>query len=429
MKTEEFDSIFKQKLDTLNPEFQEKDWLRLQMKMQGRNRKIAAYLTRILLGLLALAFMGAAIWFMRDSRPASTNEQLNNTGNKSVQVFATELPAGSSQENVAAAGDLPESATASGHFSKSQSAAGFSQLVNAHKTLQKNPVHIAAADELDSASAERSLSTKNAKESGRKNEADESSFLTPSAPESAETHADKQLIKSADEQVKSLPVTTTSFLVSKSELTDHSFSTMKALKGQAISRWKAGIGFLITQSHYTAGVRAEMRLNNNISLQSGIMQQHFFLQEYSNQLEFESDHSVEFNELAIPRHSKTTEFTNIRIHSTDWVMPLEFKYTYPFSTSASIYLSGGLQLSLKSKTLLDFDYLSYDTNELLKETGLDQAYNSATLINNFIFGIGYQRNFRKLSAQIGCIYQKNNSNLPSLSKKDWGLQAAISYAF
>ncbi len=426
MKTEEFDSIFKEKLGSLQPEFREEDWTRLQYKMQGRDRFITGFPLRVLMGVLAVVFLGTAAWYLKQGVFGSQKLPQNKSEVKSMPIFAD---AGLRQQATSGIPSTPASQVAAGpsnrdaknsekgrHFLGSASSNdGFNKIQTALPSPGSNTAIVKTEADLKSNSNAQSSPVDVQGES-----------LPQVSEENSTTASSGMTMEDALTVLPALPIDP---VISELEGSAPHFSKIKTRKGQAISRWMAGVGFLITKSHYSAGLRTEVRLNNNISLNSGIMQQNYFVQQYSNQLEFESDHAVEFNELAIPRHSKTTEFTNIRIRSTDWVLPLELKYTYPLSTSSAVSISGGLQLSLKSKTLLDFDYLSYDTNEMLKETGLDQAYNSATLINNFIFGLGYQRNFRKWNAQIALVYQKSNSNLPSLSKKDLGLQTGISYRF
>lgn len=193
--------------------------------------------------------------------------------------------------------------------------------------------------------------------------------------------------------------------------------------------WSAGPVLLYTKSHQSFGAIVERKANSNIRIGAGLLYQNYNEQEYINQKAFEAVNQVEFVELAKPRHSTSEDFQNIRIKSSDVLLPVYLKYIYPFSTSSSAFITGGVQFTLSSKTLLDFDYLNYDTNQYITESDLNQSSNSATLINNFVLGLGYQKKWLNLQWELSAIYQKSNNQQVHIPVSDIGIQTSVSYSF
>lgn len=419
MKTNEFDSRIKQGLEGLSPVFNEQDWNRLQAKMNAPAGSRFGKKRYLLLLLLLFAGLGVGLVAWSFSGSSAVEKPVIKTG-----ILATET---SNEQNRVGAGEdqLKENATTA-------------QLETSAMDTQTEET--ANAQTLNPIAANRTYGS--AKEMGtaspfiRAINAKQEHIIDASALE-ASILADpvEALGSSAIGERRAMLELDPLAGLRTSALTYNSpedLSLRKLIKiqhGPAISRWSAGTMALLTRSHYSAGLSVQMAVNKNISFRSGLMRQKFFAQSFEDEQVFVEENDFEFTELAKPRHSKSTNFSNIKVNSADWVMPLELKYTHPLSFNSAVFLSGGIQLTLASKTALDFEYKSYDSQQAMAESDFEQASNNATLINNFVLVMGWQYNFRKIQCQLGMIFQNNNSNLPLLAKKEFGLMTGLSYRF
>lgn len=425
MKTNEFDSRIKQGLENLNPVFNEQDWIRLQTKMNTAVDRKPVRSRYLLILLLLFAGLGAGVlaWSISGSRSGNghnTNQQIlasEDVDNGDVMVEKTAVI-----ENKNKASEIKNASTDNSRnsFKVQNNASGkmpFDELMNRSKT-EKNDTP---------SGTEMQWSTKTPDHSGLSDESKNIALLNLKNAEVIQMSGTEERAKTIESG--SIPSLMVKKIQSNKTKGNALNKLVKVKSGPEVSRWSAGIAGLITGSHYSGGLAVQMAVNKNISLRSGLMNQRFFAQTYQDEQVFVDENDFEFTELAKPRHSRSTNFSNIRVNSSDWVMPLELKYTHPLSFNTSLYFSGGLQLTLKSKTELDFEYKAYDTNQDMSEFDFVQASNNATLMNNFCLGLGWQYTLRNLQYQIGVIYQKNNSNLPLLAKKEIGLMAGLSYAF
>ncbi|MBK9107478.1 MAG: hypothetical protein IPM92_03625 [Saprospiraceae bacterium] len=415
MRVEDFDSKLRQKLSHIEPDFQERDWLRFQQKFQAKEH--TAWKRYLLLLLLLVTIGGVAFTYFRSSDASrldnDPHQQIIIANSGSVdKVSETQVQ---SQQS-----ELKQNKNAS-----DISNAADSKILQNHKTIpnkyESQAVINPAADiynvQTDSESENMSFGA------------------TPNA--SSELAAPNQFNANISENTM---ITSTVELTSKISLIPFSSLhsnypdeknqvELKLQKSRGISKWATGLSLTIAQEHTSFGGMIERKTNSNVSFRSGILYQNFFEKEYQNEIDFKEDNQVAFTEIAKPRHSTTEEFSNIRIKTSEVVCPLELKYTIPFSSKMAAFVFGGVQLTIQSKTVLDFDYLNHFTNQYLTESGLDQASNSSTLINNFGFGAGIQRNFAGLQWSVAGIMQKSNSNLPHITKRTWGVQGGVSYLF
>lgn len=424
MKTNEFDSRIKQGLEGLSPVFNEQDWIRLQTKMNtgverssGRSR----YLLILLLlcaglgvGVLAWSFSGSKSGISNNNRKqilASENSDFseNTTGGSSVTINESLVN-----------GKINTSAETkqSNSYKKpndSYSEVKFSELNN-HNKSKNNKALSGTEIEMSTNATHGSVVEK-----------ENIALLNSRSSELIRITGTGESSKSIE--LSSIPSLMLTKIQSDKKRTNALNKLVKVKAGPEVSRWSAGIVGLVTRSHYSGGLAVQMAVNKNISLRTGLMNQQFFAQNYQDEQIFEDENDFEFTELAKPRHSKSSDFTNIRVNSADWVLPMELKFTQPLTFNSALYFSGGIQLTLKSKTALDFEYNAYDTNQQMNESDFEQASNNATLINNFILGAGWQYTLHRFQYHVGLVFQKNNSNLPLLAKKEIGLMAGLSYAF
>ena len=198
---------------------------------------------------------------------------------------------------------------------------------------------------------------------------------------------------------------------------------------EAIHSFKYSIGALtlLTEKHFNQGIAFELKTKKYISFSTGLIRQAYFEQAYSDTYSFSETTADEFSDLIKPRHSRSENIRNIRINSREWLLPLQLKYYLPFSSKYAAYFSGGIQLTLSSRVSMDFEYLSYVTQQVMSENDFDQASNRSTLINQFNLGSGIQRSFNKLNCQLGISLQKNNSNQSFISKYEPAVQFGLFY--
>ena len=403
MKTEEFDSRLRQKFKQFEPAFDGRDWERFERKMkandESKNRK-----GLWLLLLLAIFLGGAGVaysWYQ--SKVSNENNEIKGP----IAALPSESPADTvmSHESIKVEASLTPIVKSEDH-SVSNSLP--------QQKLHKRKGNTQQVQRQDLRYIDNPLVPSSVDNASSENNALQSTIDPPS------THI------SEFNEIESMDKLPTIGLHS----INYDSYTKSELKPCAMvkpSAWSAGPVLLYTKSHQSFGAIIERKANSNIRIGAGLLYQNYNEQEYINQTAFEAVNQVEFVELAKPRHSTSEDFQNIRIKSSDFLLPVYLKYMYPFGTSSAAFITGGVQFTLSSKTLLDFDYLNYDTNQYITESDLNQSSNSATLINNFVMGLGYQKKW--LNLQLSAIYQKSNNHQVHIPVSDIGIQTSVSYSF
>jgi hypothetical protein len=408
MKTEDFDARIRQRMSQLDPKWDEADWIRLQRKLHPRPKRVV-WPWLLLLAVLALS---GGLLSMKWKDNGSRLPQLSRSTEKPVAL----------QRDAQPEAQLAPQPTS--RFDTRDSAAGVGASMKGMQKIADRQPHSAVRPARRDADLEPSgthqiatatLSQTGLGELAGTGKVDVLGFGSEGLPPPSQ----QPLV------MDRLPPLEMSFPVPEKSLVPP--TRVKSLRHS--SGWSAGVSTLASGSHWSGGLAAEFRTNKNIVFRSGIQRQAYFDQSFANQAVFKDETDVGFNEIAKPRHSKTEEFSNIRISSTDWILPLELRYIYPFSSRAALFVSGGVHLTLKSQTVLTFDYLSYESQEFLRENGLDQESNSATLINHFAFGAGYQRRIMGVDVQLAGVLKSNNSNLPHLKKREFAAQLSVMYPF
>lgn len=412
MRVEDFDSKLRQKISHIEPDFQEKDWLRFQQRLQaGARRPWKRYLLLLLL-LISVGGIAYTYW-MQMPEGAQKVSKLNPV------ILANKPEANATLEQPVV-----------------------SDPVRSESFRDSGPNHQSEA---------KSTIGKKVKSLDRKKNIDRNDLVHNSVDQSAAPHSNNNAIQDSQEPLENNVVlmenhsenvsglqaelwTQKLQLISPATLISEKNDAtvqpdLKILKHGRITKWTAGLSLIAAKEHASFGVLVERKTNSNISFRSGMLYQNFFEKEYQNDIDFKEDNQVAFTEIAKPRHSTSESFSNIRIKSSEVVCPLELKYTIPLSSKTAAFVFGGVQLTVQSKTVLDFDYLNHFTNQYLSENGLDQAANSSTLINNFGLGAGIQRSFGGLQWSVAGVLQKSNSNLPHIAKNTWGLQGGVSFVF
>ncbi len=405
MKTEEFDSRLRQKFKQFEPAFDGRDWERFERKMkandESKNRK-----GLWLLLLLAIFLGGAGVaysWYQ--SKVSNENNEIKGP----IAALPSESPADtvmSHESNKVEASLTP--------IVKSEDHSVSNSLPQ--QKLHKRKGNTQQVQRQDLRYIDNPLVPSSVDNASSENNALQSTIDPPS------THI------SEFNEIESMDKLPTIGLHS----INYDSYTKSELKPCAMvkpSAWSAGPVLLYTKSHQSFGAIIERKANSNIRIGAGLLYQNYNEQEYINQTAFEAVNQVEFVELAKPRHSTSEDFQNIRIKSSDFLLPVYLKYMYPFGTSSAAFITGGVQFTLSSKTLLDFDYLNYDTNQYITESDLNQSSNSATLINNFVLGLGYQKKWLNLQWELSAIYQKSNNHQVHIPVSDIGIQTSVSYSF
>jgi len=416
MKTEDFDTRLRQRLGHFEPSFDEGDWKRFQHKLNAKeNRNDRKAWLWFMLAALTLGSGGAVYsWYkaqdtpkveahdLSSSRPIAdvksdrvqSTESLEDAGATKTTDARTNLSASGARgkhapERIIHRNFMPARSNAK-HLDQQDLIAGQNQHVAELATMTKKDEQLATAQTTDEPAA--FAATVGMDETVP--------FGPPALSPLTQLH-----LAAVDKSLLKLKKTTTR------------------------SKWSTGPSLLYAKSHQTYGWVIERNANGNIAIGSGLVYQQYKEQEYINQKAFEDANQVEFTELAKPRHSTAEDFQNIRIQSYDVLLPLYLKYLRPLGSSSAAFVSAGVQFTLHSKTLLNFDYLNYDTNQYITESDLDQSSNRATLMNNFIFNLGYQRKWLGLQWEISGFYQKSNNHQVHIPAQDLGVQTTVSYSF
>jgi len=446
MKPEEFDHRLNQKLDELHPVFEEKDWNRFYAKYQSPSTQVEAKSSNrkyLLLLLLLLFSIGVAYQMnafqmlkgflkiqepvvspiLTESKPSSSDHQivqgieeasadgkLTET-NEQTSSVSTKMLEASSQQNQMVDKKLKRNQSTS-QISQNQNV----DLNNLGNTTKSNNKSSQAASEISSNES-----------STNKTEALSQTNITRDAVNLSTGIVEKTApAENGIQQVSEVA------LLDNLELNplENEFKPkLNAKFIKAVHSFKYSIGALalVTEKHFNQGIAFELKTKKYISFSTGLMRQAYFEQSYSDTYSFSETTADEFSELIKPRHSRSENIRNIRINANEWLLPLQLKYYLPFSSKYAAYFSGGIQLTLSSRVRMDFDYLSYVTQQEMSENDFDQASNRATLINQFNLGTGIQRSFNKLNCQLGVNLQKNNSNQSFITKYEPGIQLAVFY--
>ncbi|MBK8955095.1 MAG: hypothetical protein IPM34_06010 [Saprospiraceae bacterium] len=414
MKIEDFDSRIKQKISQVEADFQERDWERFQYKLYSKDNSALKRWMIFLFFLFLLGGTGFTIW-----QYAFEKSEVKS-GSKSILAIQKDLE---SKNTNSINPDLEQSnhiENQNGDGIKLNSSADAHVKNNSGSNLKNR-----SQTEGKEFFVEQSIKEEY---SGNQTGIRLSEEIQLGADDIRTNTAEIENTINPIFSLEKLNVLQQSGVQSgqaENQIQNH----LQFKKSSEIDKWAAGWSVLASHEHVNTGLLIERKTNGNISFRSGLLYQRFFEKEYQNEVAYKEDNEVEFTEIAKPRHSTTETFNDIRIQSSDVVLPLELKYTLPFSYGYAAFIFGGLQLTLQSKTVLEFDYLNHFTNQYLSEDGLNQDSNNSTLINNFGFGMGMQKNIAGLQWSLAGVIQKSNSTLPHIAKTSLGLQLAATYAF
>ncbi len=445
MKPEEFDHRLNQKLDELHPVFEEKDWNRFYAKYQSQSTQVEAKSSNrkyLLLLLLLLFSIGVAYQMnafqmlkgflkiqepvvspiLTETKPSSLEQQnvqeieeasavgkLTETNRQTSSVSGKMLDASSQQNQTV---DKKLKRNQSTQFSQNQNV----DLNNLRNTKKSNNKSSQTASGI---SSNESFSNKS--------EALSQTNFTGEAVNMGTGNIEKTATPENEIQQVSEVVFLDNLELNPLENEFKPKLNAKFIKAVHSFKYSIGALALVTEKHFNQGIAFELKTKKYISFSTGLMRQAYFEQSYSDTYSFSETTADEFSELIKPRHSRSENIRNIRINANEWLLPLQLKYYLPFSSKYAAYFSGGIQLTLSSRVRMDFDYLSYVTQQEMSENDFDQASNRATLINQFNLGTGIQRSFNKLNCQLGVNLQKNNSNQSFINKYEPGIQLAVFY--
>lgn len=446
MKPEEFDHRLNQKLDELHPVFEERDWNRFYGKYQAQSAKVETkssnrkYLLLLLLLLFSIGVayqMNAFQWLhskwntqnpvaipvLVESSQKSIEQQKSNSNLESNPMLEGDALVNTTVDETKLS-DKPEISNQAKTTNKTESsnstkttlntnltAANNSNIQKAHQ-IQQSINHIPSVQGSENPLQENKINNLIIKEQAIEN--------TVGIQENVVIECGK--IKFIDE-LNFLENLEISPLINefKPKL------NTKFIKAVHSFKYSVGALALVTEKHFNQGIAFELKTKKYISFSTGLIRQAYFEQAYSDSYSFSETTADEFSDLIKPRHSRSENIRNIRINAREWLLPLQLKYYLPFSSKYAAYFSGGIQLTLSSRVSMDFEYLSYVTQQVMSENDFDQASNRATLINQFNLGTGIQRSFHKLNCQLGVSLQKNNSNQSFISKYEPGIQLGLFY--
>ncbi|HEX5625470.1 MAG TPA: hypothetical protein VFX48_05605, partial [Saprospiraceae bacterium] len=399
MKAEDFDKRIRQRMEELNPVFNERDWSRLNRKMQTEPAKRSRVGLWLLLVLLVGSGVGLAYqWSVQkdgDRSPAPQNKAVTPQA-----AIAIEQPkADGIRENEKQTGII-------GNSGNNRAASGNQALVSGQTGINRTTGKANSPSGRMIPSPEtmgsNSLSTgktptsdpKSGVYGGEQNhqDGDLSDAAVPLFTGSEEATVFFETAPNpAIAEGSSVAGLATLPGMAEFSTAPKRLTRAKLKPGVRPSKWLAGAVTAATAKHLNTGLAFEIKTNKNIAFSSGLLRQDYFDQRYSDQLAFSNSTEGDLGDLIRPRHSKSLDITDITIKSVDWIMPLQLKYYRPFSTRYAAFASAGLQLTLKSKTTLDFDFVNYDTQLEMSESDFDQPSNRSTLINHFTCALGVQR--------------------------------------
>lgn len=467
MRPEDFDKRVQQKLEDINPVFNEQDWIRLSQKMNSRNTPgLFTKRIGIILLLLMLVFFGT--WMSLKWTPGipGSNKQQIDKGNHTPVIMANEsksvddvfsnksnpttseynksledetLDHSLSNKNIAKQKTITASKTKASTFNKRKHSTIFNEdknnvksYYNAERVNSVAKSNIAAENTLNNVKHADGFPTR-LNNSTLSNPSDKVALGNYSEKIPGVSLTNEPLL----EENKSLGAIAQSKLVVEPiqiPINNVSFQDELLLKfplkpsaGFKPHKWTVGVTGLVTNSHWNTGLVFEIKTKKNISFGSGLVLQKYFKQTYLDQNDFSATNEAEFTEMIKPRYSKSISFTDIKIESMDILLPLNLKYYIPLSTRAAMFATGSMQLALYSKTSLGFQYLDYDTPGPMLESDFNQPSNSSSLINHFNIGVGFQTEFKNIICQTSFLLQKNNNNQPHIAKMDLAGQFSIFY--
>ncbi len=426
MKQEEFDLRIQQKLEELNPSFNEQDWTRLSGKMAAQKSRFYVKKRHLLLLLLLLLCVLYGTWM---GFGVSSGNQYNSEPKRSEEIILAENTKSTQSSN------LPM--TSQKNVSNPQLV--LSESIN---NTQINSNHISPITEANSQKkiSHTVNSIANHVSDNALNVVQETTgnTISSSLPNNVVPSEESDKLKTAEyQEISNSDKLLSDQILEPLALKTYDLKTnknpgavnlkLKAREGVKPAKWMIGLTGLITNAHLNTGIAFEIKTKKNISFGAGLVLQDYFSQSYRDQKDFNDSNDGEFSELIRPRHSKAISFTNIQLKSMDVLLPLQLKYYIPLNLRYSIFTSASMNLTLYSNTSLDFKYMEYDTPGQLVESDFYQPSNAATLINHFNLSTGIQREFNRLTCQLSIHYLKNNNNQPHIEKQEHAVQLGILY--
>jgi hypothetical protein len=454
MRPEEFDHRLQQKLDELNPVFNEQDWIRLSNKMK-RNKSPFFFMNRNGMILLLISLLLVGSWMTYhwvSSAPEKQNQNPVQPSDVQLQIAnVTE----DHEKNLSDKGSIvnPNNTSANQNNSSKAPESKFSktnsstqnkfkdhQLKRLNTTTANATKNVSSSEkQLQSNSTEHLLTQNLHQESnGNSFEVKPQSSLESSMVD--QNIKDQNSSATDSENQNSIHESSVNQLAENSEVPPIQMLSIEGIRfddkavngrikpaaGFKTHKWIVGATGLVAASHVNPGIAFEIKTKKNISFGSGLVIQKYLEQQYRDQNEFTAENASDFTELIRPRHSKSVSFSDIKINSTDILLPLNLKYYFPLNSRFALFANASMQLTLASNTSLDFQFVSQQ-NVVMNETDFEQASNSATLINHFSIGAGIQREFRNFIFQTSFQLQKNNSNQPHITKQEIVGQIGVFY--
>lgn len=452
MRPEDFDKRIQQKLEDLNPAFNEKDWTRLSQKMNLKQAYgILSKRNGLILLLLLFVFITSWIsfrWYygINEMQPqpfikADNSAILAKTGEAGPDQVVSNSENGSASKDKTITNKTEGNSITPDFPIVTNPNSSDLQNARSEKTKVNKVNSNSIAEPLTNGSGNKMNVSINSSslQSTINNQLVENQQISESnsTAEKAESISDINTINdnipaySKTTEAQSLNSVSSLKLLELPGLssTDNRavITKLKPTAGIKPHKWIIGPTGLGAAAHFNTGLALEIKTRNNISFGTGLVYQHFFNQNYTDQKAFTETNEAEFTELIRPRHSKSVSFMDIRISSMDVLLPLQLKYYVPISRRYALFANAGIQLTLYTKTSLDFAYQTYDDPGPLLESDFEQASNSATLINHFNIGAGIQREFKNFILQTGFVLQKNNSNQPQIEKLEPAGQIGFYY--
>lgn len=452
MRPEEFDHRLQQKLDELNPSFNEKDWIRLSKKMK-RDKTPLLFINRygMILLLISFAILGSWLtyhWMI--STPSSQNEIENsavpiqiakvseaheNDYSKIASTTSTTDPLSIAKNTVETSSTSltnTNSAVQNKYRNTRTQNSGTHEVHDARRSTHINQkIQNNTSENLTFQNAIGVTDLKSGENVHQTNLSSNVEDPDGAGQNSSLANHDirNSIQESSENQISALSVVEPVQMLAVEGISFNSKAIkgrIKPVAGFKTHKWIVGTTGLVAASHVNPGIAFEIKTKKNISFGSGLVVQKYLEQRYRDQTEFSAENASDFTELIRPRHSKSVSFSDIKINSTDVLLPLNLKYYFPLNSKFALFANASMQLTLHSKTSLDFQFVTLE-NLVMNETDFEQASNSATLINHFTLGAGIQREFRNFIFQTSFQLQKNNSNQPHITKQEMVGQIGVFY--